>query len=381
MNLLQITHDWKWTGPAEPMLRLGLALRQRGHSVYLACPQAEGESRSLASEACQAGMTPDLILERAKGIRFFSDREDIQHLAKFLHKQEIQVVHTWHTRDHILVLRALRQLSVKNRPVVIRSYRLGEAIPLWPWNRFLLGAGSDGLLCVSPGIAAINQRLRRGRPTAGAFGAVDLTRFIPKPGDPAVRENLGLSREHHVVGIVARMQTHRRFDLLLNAAKILFEKDPLARLLVIGRGTHAQEVAVEPAQRLGIADRVCFAGYIQNDFEEVLRSMDLLTFLVPGSDGTCRAVLEAAACGIPAVTTRRGALSEIVLDGETGLCVNEDPAELAAAWLRLFEDEALRRRLGAAAARRAKEHFTPENFADKAENLYREVLGREVLGE
>jgi len=374
VNLLQITHDWKWTGPAEPMLRLGLALRGRGHSVYLACPQAKGDGRSLASEACQVGMTPDLILERAKGVRVFSDREDIQRLAAFLHEHRIEVVHTWHTRDHILVLRALRHLPVKSRPAVIRSYRVGEAIPAWSWNRFLLGAGCDGLLCVSPGVAAINQGFRSGRPTVGAFGAVDLKRFTPKPRDPAVREKLGLGREHHVVGIVARMQTHRRFDLLLNAAKILFEKDPMARLLVIGRGTHAQKVAMAPVQRLGIADRVCFAGYVQNDFEEVLRSMDLLTFLVPGSDGTCRAVLEAAACGIPAVTTRRGALPEIVLDGETGLCVNEDPVDLAAAWLRLFEDEALRARLGEAAARRAQEHFTPQNFADKAENLYRDAL-------
>ncbi|MBW2713258.1 MAG: glycosyltransferase family 4 protein [Deltaproteobacteria bacterium] len=375
MNLLQITHDWKWTGPAEPMLRLGLALRERGHTVYLACPEAQGEARSLASEACQGGMTPDLILERAKGVRLFSDGEDIRCLTEFLRKHEIQVVHTWHTRDHVLVLRALRNLPAARRPVVIRSYRVGEAIPAWPWNRFLFGAGCDGLLCVSPRVAAENQKLRGGRPTAGAFGAVDFDRFSPKAADPAVRESLGLDRAHRVVGIVARMQPHRRFDLLLNAAKILFEKDPMARLLVIGRGTHAEEVAMEPARRLGIEDRVIFAGYIQNNFEEVLRSMDLLTFLVPGSDGTCRAVLEAAACGIPAVTTRRGALPEIVLDGETGLCVNEDPVELAEAWSRLLEDEALRVQLGRAAARRAQEHFTPQHLADQAEALYRQALG------
>ena len=52
----------------------------------------------------------------------------------------------------------------------------------------------------------------------------------------------------------------------------------------------------------------------------MLRASDVFTFLVPGSDGTCRALLEAAACGIPAVT-RRGALPEIVLHGETGLVV------------------------------------------------------------
>lgn len=358
------------------MLRLSLALRERGHAVTLACPEAEGGSRSLASEACQAGMTPDLILERAKGIRPFADKADIQRLADFIKEHEIELVHAWHTRDHVLVLRALKCLPERLRPAVVRSYRIGETIPSWPWNRFLLGAGCQGLLCVSPGIAERNRALRGARPTAGAFGAVDLDRFSPAPQDPEVRQRLGLGRDDHVVGIVARMQPHRRFDLLLGAAKILFEKDPSAKLLVIGRGTHAEEVAMEPARKLGIADRVCFAGYIQNDFEEVLRSMDLLTFLVPGSDGTCRAVLEAAACGIPAVTTKRGTLSEIVLHGETGLCVDENEQDLANAWLRLFEDDALRTQMGKAASRRAREHFTPQNFADKAEELYKQALAQ-----
>jgi len=36
MRILQLTSDWKWTGPAEPMLRLAEAQRARGHSVVMA---------------------------------------------------------------------------------------------------------------------------------------------------------------------------------------------------------------------------------------------------------------------------------------------------------------------------------------------------------
>ena len=52
-----------------------------------------------------------------------------------------------------------------------------------------------------------------------------------------------------------------------------------------------------------------FAGYRDRDYVDVLRAADVFTLLVPGSDGTCRALLEATACGLPAVTTRRGALA------------------------------------------------------------------------
>ncbi|HSJ97865.1 MAG TPA: glycosyltransferase family 4 protein, partial [Myxococcota bacterium] len=139
---------------------------------------------------------------------------------------------------------------------------------------------------------------------------------------------------------------------------------------------HREELAERPAAALGIADRVVFAGQREADYPAVLRALDLLTFLVPGSDGTCRAVLEAAACGLPAVTSRRGALPEIVVDGETGLLATEEPATLAAAWETLLADEPRRRAFGAAARRRAEALFAPHRFADTSERLYDAALRR-----
>ena len=128
--------------------------------------------------------------------------------------------------------------------------------------------------------------------------------------------------------------------------------------------------------RLGIADRVIFAGYRDADYAEVLRAIDVFTFLVPGSDGTCRALLEAQACGIPAVTTRRGALPEIVREGETGVLASEDPDDLAREWLRLLHLDALRERLGETAAMQARERFSPARLASEVEALYRAVRKR-----
>jgi glycosyltransferase involved in cell wall biosynthesis len=216
--------------------------------------------------------------------------------------------------------------------------------------------------------------LRGGRPLIGAFGAVDLERFCPGEPDKAVRESLGLEPGGPVVGIVARAQRHRRFDLLLQAAAQLAQSDPEARLLVIGRGTHIGETAHEPAARLGIADRVIFAGYRTDDYVDVLRNIDVFTLLVPGSDGGCRALLEAAACGIPAVTTGRGALSELVVDGETGLIVPERAEALAGAWHALLGDAERRAELGRAARRRAEAEFAPERLGREVEALYRETL-------
>jgi len=386
VKILQLTSDWKWTGPAEPMLLLARILRERGHAVELACPEAPApDLRSLAGEARQLGVKPALMLERARGLRPLRDRAEVQRLHAFLREQRFDIVHTWHTRDHLLALRAAGLSERRRLAAVVRSYRKAERIARWPWNRWLFGPGCDGLVCVSPRTAEWNRALRGGRPLAGVFGAVDLVRFAPAhlrglallPNEECGIEPphaLGLLPEQRVVGIVARVQRERRFDLLLAAAVHLFREDPQARLLIVGRGTHRAEVAELPAQRLDIADRVVFAGYRTQDYADVLRSIDVFTYLVPGSDGTCRALLEAAACGIPAVVTPRGALPEIVLDGETGLVVPEEPEALARAWRALLEDSEQRRRLGESARARAQAEFSPPRFADAVEAIYREVL-------
>ncbi len=376
MRILQLTSDWKWTGPAEPMLRLGLAQRARGHEVWLGCPRAPASAdRSVGGEAGPLGLSPSFELPAGRGVRPLGDLAAIRALRSFVAAHGIDVIHTWHTRDHVLALRAAGRRGRPGRPAIVRSHRIAEAIPDRPWNRWLFGARTDGLLCVSPATAQGNRRLRAGRPVRGAFGAVDVERFAPRAASPGLRAELGLADTDRVVGIVARVQGHRRFDLLLAAAAQLAARDPSFRLLVVGRGTRRAELAEQPAQKLGLADRVIFAGYRRGDYAEVLRCIDLFTFLVPGSDGTCRALLEAAACGIPAVTTRRGALPEIVRDGETGLLVDERAEALASAWEALLKDPDRRARLGQAARKRAEQCFTGDRFADEALALYAEAQG------
>lgn len=376
MKILHVTSDWKWTGPAEPMLRLALAQQKVGHGVALACPEPPQGGRSLAAEARSAGLSPALVLERARGLRPLADLGDVRRLRRLLASGGFEIVHAWHTRDHLLAVRAAAKLRRVGAVSLVRSYRRAEPIVPYPWNRWLFGPGTDALLCVSPRTAATMAPLRGGRPTAGTLGAVDLERFSPRRVDPAIRAALGLEAAHRVIGIVARVQPHRRFDLLLDAAARLFGTDRDARLLVVGRGTRRREIAEEPASRLGIADRVVFTGYRDADYADVLRAIDVFTFLVPGSDGTCRALLEAQACGIPAVTTRRGALGEIVRDGETGIVCDENSESLAQGWRRLLRDDALRSRLGAAAASDARLRFAPERLAAEVEALYRAARGQ-----
>lgn len=360
------------------MLALAQAQRAAGHDVSLVCAPAPPHSEpSLRGQAVAAGFAPLFELCRARGVHPWRDREDAARLRALIETRDFDVVHCWHTRDHVLALRAAGLRPRARRTRVVRSYKLAEPIAWRPWNRWLFGPGSDGLICVSQAAADANRRLRGGRPVAAVFGAVDLERFRPAPA-PAARAALGLLPEHRVIGIVARAQRHRRFALLLEAMALLAAREPRARLVVVGRGTHIEETAVRPAARLGLSERVVFAGYRTADYVDVLRSFDVFTFLVPGSDGGCRALLEAGACGLPAVTSRRGALPEIVADGETGLLVDETPQALAGAWQQLLEDRERRLAMGRAARIRAEREFGPRRLVERVDALYAE-LGAEPL--
>jgi len=108
-----------------------------------------------------------------------------------------------------------------------------------------------------------------------------------------------------------------------------------------------------------------------------LAAFDAKVFLVPGSDGTCRAVREALALGVPVIASRAGILPELVRHEQTGLLLDagEPTAEgLAAAILRVVNDAAMRARLAKAARADAVERFSFARFAARVEAVYRDVL-------
>ena len=372
VRILQVTSDWKWTGPAAPMLDLLRAQRAGGAEVDLACPEPPpgSSASSLAARARDADAAPALVFSRGRGARPLRDREDAQRLERLIRTRRYDVVHAWHTRDHVLCLRALGVRRGRAGPRIVRSTRQAEPPSPWPWNRWLLGPGADGVWCVSPRAAERYAFLRGGRPTAGWFGCADSERFHPGPPSSALRREFGVNADDRVIAIAARAQPHRRFDLLLEAMVRLARREPLARLLVLGRGTHLDETLRRPAQRLGLGDRVILAGHRGGDYPEVLRLAQIFTLLVPGSDGGCRAALEAAATGLATVASRRGVLPEIVVDGVSGLLADENPDALAAAFAELLANPARAIAMGHAARRRAEQGFNAEHFAERVGKLY-----------
>jgi phosphatidylinositol alpha-1,6-mannosyltransferase len=87
--------------------------------------------------------------------------------------------------------------------------------------------------------------------------------------------------------------------------------------------------------------------------------------------------LEAAACGVPQVAGRSGGAAEAVVDGETGIVVDDpdDPGEVAAALRKLLSDPELARSMGEAARRRVVESYDYDGLSLRLAAALRQVEG------
>jgi glycosyltransferase involved in cell wall biosynthesis len=127
----------------------------------------------------------------------------------------------------------------------------------------------------------------------------------------------------------------------------------------------------------GVTPHVTLHGRVARDV--VRRFMEeghVLVFASEWDEPFAAVPVEAMSSGLAVVATTAGGTPEAITDGETGLLVPPgDPDALAEALRRLADDDSLRRRLGATAARVARERFDLGTYIDRLEAYYRGCAG------
>ena len=374
-RVLHLFSEWKWTGPAEPIVNLCRHMSRRGYVVDLACTRPpKNFPQSLEHRARERRVEPVLDFNLDKGLNLFKNIRDIRGLAEFIDREEVQIVHVHTSHDHYLGSRAARRTN--SQPRVVRSNHSGMPLPNTWANRRLIKGRTHGWVALTQSCLEEDAGNFGLDPAYGCVieGAVDLERFNAEVKHIDMRPEFGLTKEHVVAGVVARVQKHRRFDVLLKALVGAMGQEPSLRALILGRGTHMDTLARQPAHELGIGDKVIFAGYRADDYPECLACFDFEIFLVPGSDGSCRAAREAMAMGKPIIAGRRGLLPLLVEDGKCGLVIRDSVANLTQAILRLARDRDLCREFGRAAAAKAQRMFNIERQVRTIGRLYSRLL-------
>jgi glycosyltransferase involved in cell wall biosynthesis len=231
-------------------------------------------------------------------------------------------------------------------------------------------AAADAVFCANREAAALLRRWGYSCPTPPIPSiGVDTDTFRPCP--PA-------ERSAFVIGYVGRLVSEKGLDTLLTAFAHLVAHHPQRelRLEIVGGGPEEENLRVL-VERMRLAGQVRFVSPLPPT--EIARKLCDLDVLVLPSRSTPvwqeqlgRVLLEAMACGVPAIGSRTGAIPEVL--GDAGLIFPEDNVSALAELLaRLVRDPALRADLRCRGLERVQE-YSQSRLAERTVAFYREIL-------
>jgi glycosyltransferase involved in cell wall biosynthesis len=263
----------------------------------------------------------------------------------------------------------LRTAEVRPAPTLVtvhQDLREAAAAPDGVQGRTLRAA--DRVVCCS---RALLDDVRKRLPELAGRSTV-VPNGLARGGAPTERRPPAAPR----LLCVGRLAAPKGFDLALRALPAIAARFPDATLTLAGDGP--ERSALEAlAERLGVAGRVAFRGWVAPERVPELMAEASLLLLPSRREGLPLVALEAGLAELPLVGTRVGGTQEVVAHDETGLLVEAgDASGLARAALRLLEQPELASAMGRAARRRVASRFGFAAHVEAYDRLYRELVGR-----
>ncbi len=262
-------------------------------------------------------------------------------------------------------------------PVVGMIYHLDRSLKGARWvERSLLGR-YDFVLTISKFSLKQLQQIvpHLGNRTEAIYCGVGPQFARPESDGGVWRKRMGIPPDVPLFSTSGVLSPRKNHAFLLQVMQAWFHLGRDGFLIVTGEGELAQQLKNQ-ARAAEVAERVLFPGYLPEN--ELCRAFENSTaFLFPSRmEGFGLAPAEAMACGTPAIVSDRGALPEVVTNGETGYVLPIDQG--AEPWLRamarLCDDDNLRARLAAAALVDVHERFSWEKTGRETETTFRRVI-------
>lgn len=366
LNVVHTEASTGWGGQELRILTEMEGMARRGHRLHLVAPAnaqivAAARARGLSVEALpiEWKRLPGLVAMR----RWLARR-----------RAEFDVINAHSSTDAWLA--ALACATLPKAPALVRTRHLSTPVNRLPTTRWLYQRATAHLVVTGE---ALKTRLvhHNGYDPATITSVrtgIDLTRFRPQER-AAMRAHCGVDARPSV-GIVATLRDWKGHDDLLEAWRELKASVPGWQLLVIGDGPRRAHLE-RRARELDLDADVRFTGN-QDDVPAWLACLDIAVLPSYGDEGVPQSLMQAAACGLPSVSTPVGAIAEAVINGETGLLVPpRDPRALARALATLMRDRALRERMGRAARAYAQTHFGVDAMLDAMEAIFDRAAARD----
>jgi glycosyltransferase involved in cell wall biosynthesis len=368
LRVLYISNSIAMGGMEIHMLDLARAMVARGNSVMAVVPTLS-ELDSQVSRLAEAGVRVERL--NIDGAQSFTQLVQAwMQLRRWVVEFKPDVVHQHRTGPFHGKWAVLAACSAGARTIVATehqpAYRLSGARR---WINRIVDVFVDKIIAVSEAdrTQQIEMTDRPANRIVAIHNGIDIRKFaLPSREELALRrQELDIPEDALLIGTLARLVPQKGIAYLFSALSKL-PGNWVA--LIAGDGPLRQDLE-QQAKQLGIDPRVRFLGFCAEP-AHVLSTFDV--FVLPSEwESFGLAPVEAMAMGKPVILSRVGGMSELVIDGESGIYVAPgDVMALASALDLVLNDAILRDLLGRAARARVEKLFSLETMAEKTQSLY-----------
>jgi glycosyltransferase involved in cell wall biosynthesis len=370
MKILHLINTLSAGGAELHLLTLCRYLKQHGVEGVVACLREQvKESRSLGADFEQEGI---------RVVRLHADhRYDVRTfgaVARLLKEEHPDVLHTHLPRADFAG--AIGRLFSPPVPWVCSVHDIYSESWSGKWTLSLfdrIWRRAEALIAVSHAVKdwLVQKRHIPAEKVTVIYYGIDLERF----GQPYSHwRSIASLNGQAVVGAIGRLEPRKGHEILIRAMPEILQRVPRASLLIAGHDPwgygHTLRSAIADLELDGEARLVGF----QDDVPSFLHALDVFA-MASRSEGFGQVVIEAMAAGKPVVASRITPLTEIVVDGETGLLVEPDnPKAFAEAisWLLTHVEEA--RQMGRRGQAHVLRRFSAERMSAQTMSLYSKVI-------
>ncbi|MDP9420536.1 MAG: glycosyltransferase family 4 protein [Actinomycetota bacterium] len=313
------------------------------------------------------------------------DARALAELQSLLRRLRPAIVHTHNPKPGIYGRLAAAAAGV---PGIVNTVHGLYALPEDRWTKRALVYGLERLaalcshveLVQNPEDVEVLARLGVPRSKLQLLGnGIDLARFdrttVPAGRVEQLRREIGAGPDDVVCGAVGRLVWEKGYAAVFEAAAAVRRRLPHARFVVVGPSDRDKSDALSDDDLARAREQagIVFLG-MRKDLTELYAAMDIYV-LASHREGFPRSAMEAAALGLPIVATDIRGCRQVVDSGTTGLLVPpRDARALADAVTTLVTDADLRRRMGRAAAGKARREFDQQRIIDITLEVYRQIL-------
>ncbi|MFC4213100.1 glycosyltransferase family 4 protein [Pedobacter lithocola] len=240
---------------------------------------------------------------------------------------------------------------------------------------YLLNRYSDKIIVVSESVKAHWAKYIKNREINRIYNGIDTSSYGKNAG--TLRQELNINETDVIIGMIGRVNNWKGQDYFIDIAKIILKTLPNTKFIIAGDAfpgnEHFVDKLVNRIKKELPSDALHYIGY-RTDIPNILNALDI--FVLPSilPDPFPTVILEAMASAKPVVATNHGGATEMVLDGESGILIPFNDANLSATKiLDLVLDKHKISNMGKLGKKRIDSLFSLEMFKKSILNIFDEL--------